>query len=330
MRSYQPERLEQLEDPATLQRLKPFLSDAFDVISLERPGFLAEIGLQPQDEGWLRAGAYCQGWLYTPVLPRAFAEEARSQKVSPQQFLERSLGLIGEALWRQSERLFLRCQRLVMHPEASKAAAQLGLKLTDFEHLRNRWKTEMPTSDQLALDGLMLQLRGVGQPGATMQKRMEEQTTQKFWFFFKRLRPMLTDVKDDEIEVTVVFTIKEKTFAVSASFSKEMGENQELSAELWARQWMDYLDKRSRISHQEFLALLEHFQDKDRFKWPNLVAVKGAKAMRAMAAVALKALQKLESVDDTASVERLWQMIPDFAERYELQQVLKKRFGLGS
>lgn len=330
MRSYQPERLEQLEDPATLQRLKPFLTDTFDVISLERPGFLAEIGLQPQDEGWLRAGAYCQGWLYTPVLPRAFAEEARSQKLSSAAFLERCQGLIGEALWRQAERLFLRCQRLVLHPEASKAAAQLGLKLPDLEHLRTRWKSEMPTSDQLALDGIMLQLRGVGQPAPTMAGRMDEQTTQKFWFFFRRQRPMLTDVKDDEIEVTVALSLHGKTFAVSASYAKEMGENQELSAELWARQWMDYLDKRSRISHEEFKALLEHFQDQERFKWPNLVAVKGAKAMRAMAAVALKALQKLESVDDTASLERLWHMIPDFAERYELQQVLKKRFGIGS
>ena len=329
MRSYQPERLEQLEDPATLQRLKPFLSDAFDPISLDRPGFLQEIGLQPGDEGWLRAGAYAQGWLPTPILPRAFAEEARFKKMKPAEFVERSLGLVEEALWRQAERLFLRCQRLVLHPEASKVAKQLGLKLVELEALRTRWKSEMPTSDQWALDGLMLQLRGVGQAGPAFVKRIEEQTTQKFWFFFRRLRPILTQVSDEEIEINVALTMADKTYAVAASFAKEMDENKELSPELWAKQWADYLGKRTRVSGDEFRALLDHFQDKDRYKWPNLVALARAKARRAVAAVALTALERLESAEDTASLERLWQMIPDFSERYELQQVLKKRFGLG-
>ena len=329
MRSYQPERLEQLEDPAVLQRLKPFLSEAFDPISLDRPGFLAEIGLQPEDEGWLRAGAYSQSWVYTPIVARALAEEARSLKLSPAEFLERSLGLVGEELWRQGERLFLRCQRLALHPEASKAARQLGLKLADFEALRTRWKAEMPTSDQWALDGLLLQLRGVGLGRAALIPRLEEQTYQKFWIFFRRLRPMLTQVSDDEIEVTVVLEMGSKSYPVAASFSKEMLENKELSPDLWAKQWADYLGKRTRVSGPEFQALLDHFQDKERYKWPNLVALTGAKARRAVAAVALNALQRLESVEDTASLERLWQMIPDFSERYELQQVLKKRFGLG-
>jgi hypothetical protein len=329
MRSYQPDRLEQLEDPATLQRLKPFLSDVFDPISLDRPGFLQEIGLKAEDEGWLRAGAYVQGWLPTPIVPRAFAEEARLKKLKPAEFIERSLGLVEESLWRQAERLFLRCQRLVLHPEASKVARQLGLKLVELEALRTRWKAEMITSDQWALDGLMLQLRGVGQAGPALVKRMEEQTTQKFWFFFRRLRPILTQVSDDEIEVNVALSLGDKTYAVAASFAKEMDENKELSPELWAKQWADYLGKRSRVSQDEFCALLDHFQDKDRYKWPNLVALARAKARRAVAAVALTALERLESAEDTASLERLWQMIPDFSERYELQQVLKKRFGLG-
>lgn len=329
MRSYQPERLEQLEDPATLQRLKPFLTDTFDPISLERPGFLQEIGLQPQDEGWLRAGAYCQQWLYSPVFARAFAEEARFKKLAPAEFLESCRGLVEEPLWRQAERLFLRIQKLVLHPEASKAARQLALKLTDFESLRSRWKAEMQHQDQLALDGLMLQLRGVGQADAVLAKRMEEQTFERFWFFFRRRRPMLTDVRDEEIELSVALAVGGKDFAVAASFAKEMEENQELSPELWARQWADYFSKRSRVSADEFRALLEHFQDKERFKWPNLVAVGKARARRAVAAVALAALERLETADDTPSLERLWQMIPDFSERYELQQVLKKRFGLG-
>lgn len=329
MRSFLPERLEDLEDPATLQRLKPFLSDSFDVISLERPGFLAEIGLQPTDECWLRAGAYSQGWLYTPILPRAFAEEARSKKLTNLEFLERSKGLTGEALWRQGERLFLRCQRLLFHPEASKAAEQLGLKLADYESLRTRWKKDMEKYDQFALDGLLLQLRGVGQDSATLAKRMDEQSTETYAFFLTRNRPILTQVADEEIELTTALEISGKRFSVAASFAKEVAENQELPAELWAKGWGEYIGGRSRFTAEEFRALLEHFQERERFKWPNLVAIKGAtKARRAVAAVALAALEKLESADDTASIERLWQMIPDFSERYDLQQVLKKRFNL--
>jgi len=329
MRSYLPERLEDLEDPATLQRLKPFLSDAFDPISLDRPGFLAEIGLQPTDECWLRAGAYTQSWFYTSVVARAFAEEARSHKLSNLEFLERSKGLVGEALWRQAERLFLRCQRLLNHPEASKAAEQLGLKLPDYEALRTRWKKEMDQHDQWALDGLMLQLRGVGQDTAALAKRMDEQTTETYALFLTRNRPMLTQVSDEEIELTTTLEISGKTFSVAASFAKEVAENQEFPPELWAKGWAEYIGQRNRFSSEEFRALLEHFQDRERFKWPNLVAIKGAtKARRAVAAVALAALQKLESAEDTAAIERLWQMIPDFSERYDLQQVLKKRFNL--
>lgn len=329
MRSYLPERIEELEDPATLQRLKPFLSEAFDPISLDRPGFLAEIGLQPGDECWLRAGAYYQSWLYTPVLPRAFSEEARSQKQNNLEFLERSKGLTGETLWRQGERLFLRCQRLLYHPEASKAAEQMGLKLPEYEALRTRWKKEVDQKDQLVLDGLLLQLRGVGQETAALARRMDEQTTETYAFILTRNRPMLTQVADEEIELTMALDINGKVFSVAASFAKEVGENQELPPELWAKGWGEYIGTRSRFTGEEFRALLEHFQDRERFKWPNLVAIKGAtKARRAVAAVALAALQKLESAEDTSSIERLWQMIPDFSERYDLQQVLKKRFNL--
>lgn len=329
MRSYLPERIDDLEDPATLQRLKPFLSDTFDPISLDRPGFLAEIGLKPTDECWLRAGAYCQSWLHTPVFARAFSEEARSKKLSNLEFLERSKGLNGEALWRQGERLFLRCQRLLFHPEASKAADQLSLKLADYEALRTRWKKEMEQKDQFMLDGLLLQLRGVGQDTAALAKRMDEQTTETYALFLTRNRPMLTEVGDEEIELITALEINGKSFAVAASFAKEVAENQELPPELWAKGWGEFIGQRSRFSPDEFRALLEHFEDRERFKWPNLVAIKGAtKARRAVAAVALSALQKLESAEDTASIERLWQMIPDFSERYDLQQVLKKRFNL--
>lgn len=328
MRSYLPEKLAELEDPATLQRLKPLLSDAFDVISLDRPGFLAELGLLESDESWLRAGAQFQSWLYTPVLPRALAEEASSAKLTNEEFLTRCLGLIGEALWRQGERLFLRCERLLTHPEASRAAQELGLKLTDFEALRTRWKTQ-GNLDQQVLDGLMLQLRGVGQAPSLLEKRMEQQREKRFLWFFRIQRPVLTKVSDDEIELTTALTLAGKTFSVSASFAREVGENSKLSPELWARQWGDYLNKRSRVTTEEFRAMLEHFEEGERYKAPNLVALHRAKARRAVAAVAFMALERLESADDTASLERLWKMVPDFSERYDLQQVLKKRFGLG-
>lgn len=329
MRSYLPEQIDDLEEPATLQRLKPFLSDVFDPISLDRPGFLAEIGLQPSDECWLRAGAYFQSWLFTPVVPRAFAEEARSKKLTNVEFLERSKGMTGEALWRQGERLFLRCQRLLAHLEASKAAEQLGLKLPEYEALRSRWKKEMDQKDQLMLNGILLQLRGVGQESAALAKRMDEQTTETYALFLTRNRPTLTQVSDDEIELTTALELNGKTFSVAASFAKEVAENQELPPELWAKGWGEFIGTRTRFSAEEFRALLEHFQDRERFKWPNLVAIKGAtKARRAVAAVALAALERMESAEDTASIDRLWQMIPDFSERYDLQQVLKKRFNL--
>lgn len=331
MRSYQPEKLQQLENPACLQRLKPFLSEPFDTISLERPGFLQEIGLQPDDEAWLRASAYFWSWAPSPVVARALSEEARSRKETPGGFLERAQGLLDEALWRQAERLMLRSERLLFHPEASRAAKSMQLPLKELEALRTRWRQEKESSDQLFLDGWLLQLRGQILKPADLIKRMEAQASQKFWFFFRRARPVLTDVRDEEIEVTVALSSPldaSRQYAVAASFQKELLENQELSPELWAKQWIDYLGKRQRVSRDEFVALLDHFSDKERFRWPNLVAAGGTKARRAVAAVALKALERVESAEDTASLERLWQMIPDFSERYELQQVLKKRFGV--
>lgn len=331
MRSYQPDKLEQLENPACLQRLKPFLSEPFDTISLERPGFLQEIGLQPCDEEWLRASAYFWSWGTTAVVARALSEEARSRKQSPADFLDQAQGLLDEPLWKQAERLMLRCERLLFHPEAARAAKSMELPLKELEALRTRWRQEKPTCDQLFLDGWMLQLRGQGLPRAELIRRMLLQASQKFWFFFRRARPMLTQVSDDEIEVTVALESpldRTRHYAVAASFQKELLENQELSPELWAKQWIDYLGKRQRLSVDEFVALLDHFTDKERFRWPNLVAAGGTKARRAVAAVALKALERVDSAEDTASLERLWQMIPDFSERYELQQLLKKRFGV--
>lgn len=332
MRTYDPAQLAELEDPARLTRLKPFLSDAFDPISLDRPGFLAEVGLQPGDEGWLRAGALYWSWLVTPVVPRAFAEEARSRNQFSEVFLQEARGLSGEALWVQGERLFLRCQRILQASNPTKAAASLTLKLGEFEALRARWKTEMADRDQALLDGLLLQLRGVGQEIPALAQRMEAQTFRRVFWLFVFKRPMLSDVKPDEVEVTVGLASPleaSRLYSVSASFAREFAENSDLSPELWAKQWTQFLAERPRVSNAEFVALLDHFQDRDRYKWPNLVAVGGAKARRAVAAVALQALQKLDSADDTASLERLWKLMDDdFATRHELQQVLKKRFKL--
>lgn len=332
MRTYDPARLAELEDPATLTRLKPFLSDAFDPISLERPGFLAEVGLQPGDETWLRAGAVYWSWLVTPVVPRAFAEEARSRNQFSEVFLQEARGLTGEALWVLGERLFLRCQQIVQAANPTKAAASLNLKLAEFEALRARWKNEMSDRDQWLLDGLLLQLRSVGQDIAPLAKRMEQQTFRRvFWVFVFR-RPMLSELQPDAVEVTVGLTSpldSSRQYSVSASFARELAENSDLSPELWAKQWTQFLAERPRVSNAEFVALLDHFQDKERYKWPNLVAVGGAKARRAVAAVALQALQKLDSADDTVALERLWKLMDDdFATRHELQQVLKKRFKL--
>jgi hypothetical protein len=332
MRTYDPARLAELEDPATLTRLKPFLSDAFDPISLDRPGFLAEIGLQPTDENWLRAGAFFWTWLTTPVLPRAFAEEARSRNQFPEVFLQEALGLTAGALWVQGERLYLRCERILHSPSATKTAASLGLKLAELEALRARWKAEMPDRDQALLDGFLLQLRGVGQQVPELAKRMEAQTFRRVFWLFVFKRPMLSALGPDEVEVTVGLVSPldgAKRYSVSASFAREFAENSDLSPELWAKQWTQFLAERPRVSGNEFLALLDHFQDQNRYKWPNLVAVGGAKARRAVAAVALQALQKLDSANDTAALERLWKLMDDdFAARHELQSVLKKRFKL--
>lgn len=332
MRTYEPEKLAELEDPAVLARLKPFLSDAFDPISLDRPGFLAEVGLQPADEAWLRAGAFYWSWLLTPVVARAFSEEARSRNQFPEVFLQEARGLHGETLWVQAERLFLRCERILAATPATSAATSLGLKLAEFEALRARWRTEMASRDQAMLDGLLLHLRGLGQSVPELAKRMEQQTFRRILWLFVVKRPLLSDVKPDEVEVTVLLASPldpGRQYSVAASFAQEFAENSELSPELWAKQWTQFLAERPKVSPSEFVALLDHFQDKDRYKWPNLVAVGGAKARRAVAAVALQALQKLESAGDTVAMERLWKLMDeDFATRHELQQVLKKRFKL--
>lgn len=330
MRSFQPERLEQLEDPALLQRLRPFLSECFEAISLQRPGFLEEIGLHPGDEFWLLASSYYLGWSSSPLMSRAWAEEARAKKVAPKAFLEQSQGLVDEALWRQAERIFLRCQQLARHPSAATTAASLGMTLKDFEALRSRWKAEIEANDQHLLDGIILHLRGCGPKVEEFLPKMEAQTRKRFLWFFWRMLPVLTQVNDSEIEPVTALPSPLQggpIYSVAMSFSREMSENSELSPELWAKQWADYLSKRKKISRDEFRAMLDHFQDKERFKWPNLVAVGGAKARRAVAAVALQALRRLGDFDDTQAHERLWQMIPDFAERYELQQLLKKAAG---
>lgn len=330
MRSFQPERLEQLEDPALLQRLRPFLSECFEAISLQRPGFLEEIGLRAGDDLWLLASSYYLGWSSTPVMVRAWAEEARSKKLTPKLFLEQSQGLVDEALWRQAERLFLRCQQLCRHPAAATTAASLKISLKEYEALRSRWKSEIEANEQHLLDGIILHLRGCGPKNEDFIPKMESQTRKRFLWFFWRMLPVLTQVSDDEIEPVTGFASPlpgGPVYSVATSFAREMSENSELSPELWAKQWADYLSKRKKISRDEFRAILDHFEDKERFKWPNLVAVGGAKARRAVAAVALQALRRLGDFDDTQAHERLWQMIPDFSERYELQQLLKKAAG---
>lgn len=330
MRGFFPERLEQLEDPSLLQRLKPFLSDCFDPISLQRPGFLEEIGLCPGDELWLLGSSCYLGWSSTPLVARAWAEEARAKKLAARTLLENARGLIGEALWRQAERLLLRCQQLATHPSPGLVARELAMPLKDYEHLRGRWKAEMTEQDQALLDGLILHLRGAGPDSTEFLARVEKQTRTRFLWFFWKQRAQLTRVEDAQIEPTTTMASPldpTVIYLVASSFARELSENSELSAELWARQWVDYLSKRPRIGHDEFRALLDHFEDKERFRWKNLVAVGGARARRAVAAVALMALQRLEDREDTQAQERLWQMLPDFSERHELQQVLKKAAG---
>ncbi len=330
MRSFQPDRLEQLENPALVQRLRPFLSECFEPISLQRPGFLEEIGLQVGDDLWLLGSSYYLGWSSTPIMARAWAEEARSKKLSPKLFLEQSQGLVDESLWRQAERIFLRCQQLARHGSPSSVASSLGISLKDYEALRNRWKAEIEANDQHLLDGIILHLRGCGPKVEEFVPKMEAQTRKRFLWFFWRALPILTQVSDAEIEPSTSLASPlagGPVYSVATSFAREMAENAELSPELWAKQWADYLSKRKKISRDEFRAMLDHFEDKERFKWPNLVAVGGAKARRAVAAVALQALRRLGDFDDTKAHERLWQMIPDFSERYELQQLLKKAAG---
>lgn len=332
MRTYDPQQVAALSEPERLARLKPFTEEPFDPISLERAGFLSEVGLQAEDELWLRAGACLWSWLSTPLIPRAFSEEALSHNQLPEVYLAEARGFVEEALWIAAERLYLRCERILNHPRATFAAHSLTLKLAEFEALRTRWKREMPVQDSLLHAGLMLQLRGLGLAAPELARRMEQQRFRRVFWFLVFKRPVLSELRHNEVEITVALTSPlhpETRYSVSAGFAREFTENSELGPELWARQWAQYFDQASTVSQSEFRALLDHFEEKERYKWLNLVAVGGgAKARRAVAAVALAAVQKLENADDVASLERLWGLIPAFSEQYELQQVLKKRFGL--
>lgn len=317
MRVFQSEQVAQLDERALTERLKPFLSDGFDPISLQRPGFLSEIGLEPEDEAWLRGGGTVWTWLSDPVFLRALAEEAVARQATPDVYLQNSAAWSGEQLWRAAESVMQRGEQILRHPAA---AAELGLKPADLQERSRRWSAE----DGALLDGVMLLLRGLVLPPAELARRLALAVEKKTLGIFTSRRAPLTHLDPDQVQPTVAL----RGHAVGVDFAREMEENAELNPELWGRQWVDFLSRRKHVSQGEFVTLLEHLEEKERYRWKELVAVGGARARRAVAAIALLALERLPSAEDTASLERLWKLIDDFSERYELQQLLKTRFGL--
>ena len=117
-------------------------------------------------------------------------------------------------------------------------------------------------------------------------------------------------------------------YLVRDSLAKEIEENSHLNPQLWGKQWVDYFQKHKNITNSEFRALLDHLEEGGRHRWPDMVAVGGARARRGVAAVAVGVLESLAAGDDPEAIQRLFTLVENFSEHHEMKAVLKKRFGV--
>jgi hypothetical protein len=322
---YDAARVQNLQDAEARKRVSPFLAEEFDAITLDRPGFLQEVGLEPGDEALLRLGALGQEQLRHPLFWRALGEEIRTSGAPPAAFFERVPSTAPESQWLTACRIWQRWQQLMDPARCAPqvVASQLEISREDLEKRRQALSSLTPDGEVDLILAIMLQLLGVGTARAALDAAVDHQLHQRAFLFFTSDRPNLTHLENGPGEVELL----RGTRMVRRSLAEHLDRSAALGAELWAQGWLKYLSTHQNLSTDEFQAIVDHLQDQDRYRWTLMVAAGNTKARRAVAAVAIAATEALATNQDTAGLQRLFGLFEDFSERYAIEGVLKRKFG---
>jgi hypothetical protein len=199
--------------------------------------------------------------------------------------------------------------------------------------LRTRWELQASQNPKfvysLAL-AILLRLLGTAFPIVPLKGPLELQSRRTIFWFFKTSRPIISKVETDNFENVVEFPSplnSVNVYKIRESMASEIQENSSLTALLWMRQWIDYLEKHRRLTQHEFRCLLDHLEDQGRHQWPDLAPGRKGKPKRAVAIVATEILETIEA-GDTEAFSRLFKLITNFNEQHDMKEVLKRRFGI--
>lgn len=329
------ELTETLQSPSALKQIAPYLSDEFDPLSLDRPGFVSDLGLEPAQGRLLLAGALGQTWLPTVLFYRALADEIRAEKLELASILEqfqaqdpKRQGLIGQHVASRMDSL------IGNEKKRSQILSELRIDPQQFSEYRKSWnQAKESRHDFLRLIGLAVQLRllGLGFPLNPLKPAVEAQYTWVFLWFFRFARPVISEVSASASEGSLEAQSPldpSRVYIVRESLLAEVKENSVLNAALWGRQWVDYFANHRQLTDAEFNYFLDHLQDQNRYKWPDMVPTKGGRPKRAVAAVAGALLEAIAGAQDTEALARLFKLVENFSEHHDMKAVLTRRFGI--
>jgi hypothetical protein len=102
------------QSPEVRKRLLPYLDDDFDPISLQRPGFLADLGFDPDTGELLKAAALGRDWLTTSVFIRALADEIKATANSIENVVDNFAALNEATQWKLASETAMRMHYLLM------------------------------------------------------------------------------------------------------------------------------------------------------------------------------------------------------------------------
>jgi hypothetical protein len=321
---YDASRMETLQNADARQRIAPLLADHFDPISLQRPGFATEIGLQSGDDDLLRLGSVGQAELHHPLFFRALAEEIRARSEKVDGFLAGFPALPAEQQWLLGCRIWGRWLQLLDANRCSPktVAAQLEIASEDLEkHRQTQTRLSQEQQTELVL-AIVLALLGVG--SQKLGQDVEHQLHRKTFMVFQSDTPNLTDLGTQVTELQTSVDTPHGPVIVRRSLQTQLADNASLDPELWTKNWLAYFPTHRNLTAQEFSLFLDHLEANDRYKWTLMAAAGNTKARRAVASVAVAAVHALGERGDQALLQRLLKLFPEFSERYDLEAAWKK------
>ncbi len=335
MLAQNPELSKLIQAPDVRKRLLPYLDDDFDPISLQRPGFLADLGFDPETGELLKSAALGRTWLTTLIFYRALAEEIRATSNSIDNVVDNFAAFDEAGQWKIASETAMRMHFLLTNqPQQAAVIKELGIKPEDYSALRGQWETSVASNPKFVFSlalAVQLRLMGTGFPIVPLKAPLQLQSSKTYFWFFKVSRPILSKIEVDNFESIVDFPSpinSVNVYKIRESMANEIKENGTLTALLWMRQWMDYLQKHRRLTQHEFRCMLDHFEDAGRNSWPDMAAGPKGKPKRAVAIVATELLEAIAEGNDNDGFARLFRLITNFNEQHDMKAVLKRRFGI--